>query len=174
MYEIHSWRCQPGVMTVTPIVAMLLSKSRERQGSMLIAHSLWDGQRTVVGTQLNRKNPHCQGAQFACFYQFPESWPAEQQHFHHPAKIDAVRIKASWITVKSLNSKNLGLIIPVVYGSMDLFFQGLLKVSILSWQAVTFCFKHDYPNVTIYYCYKIYFSSLTQRHRYLPGEILCT
>lgn len=89
------WQCQPGMMTVKLIVAMLLSKSRERQGGMLLAHSLWDSLRTVVGTQLERKNSHCQGAQFACFYQFPESWPVEQQRFCHPAKIGAVRIKAA-------------------------------------------------------------------------------
>lgn len=70
------WRCQPGMMTVKLIVAMLLSKSRERQGGMQ-AHSLWDSLRTVVGTQLKRKSCHSQGAQFSCFCQFPESWPVE-------------------------------------------------------------------------------------------------
>lgn len=113
------WQCQPG-MTVKLIVALLLSKSRERQVGMLMAHSLWDTLRTVAGTQPRRKNTHCQGAQFACFHQFPESWPVEQQHFCHPAKIDAVRIKAAWIIGKSLNNKNLGLIILDVYGNRNL------------------------------------------------------
>lgn len=92
------WRCQPGMMMVKLIVAMLLSKSRERQGGMLLAHSPWDSLRIVVGTQPKRKCLHSPGAQFAHLYQLPESWPVEQQHFCHPAKIDAVRTKAAWIT----------------------------------------------------------------------------
>lgn len=164
------WQCQPGVMTVKLIVAMLFSESRERQGGMLIAHSLWDSLRTIVGTQPKRKNPHCQGAQFACIYQIPESWLVEKQHFCHPAKIDAGRIKTAWIIGKGLNNINLGLIIPVVYGNMDLFLQALLEASIFSWQAVALCFKHEYPNLTIYSCYTIYFPNLTLR--YLPREIL--
>lgn len=49
------WQCQPG-MTVKLIVALLLSKSRERQVGMIMAHSLWDTLRTVAGTQPRREN----------------------------------------------------------------------------------------------------------------------
>jgi len=64
-------------------------------GGVLIPYRLHDRPRSEAGTQLTRKNPHCRGAQLVHIYQFPEIQPAEQQHFRHPAKIDAVRIKAA-------------------------------------------------------------------------------